>query len=344
MGRSLGEMNSGAEKAKGVTGLEGIIPPAAGKRFEEGVSKGPSKEKVLERFLNETPISTAAPASRKPIVAPKSNRGAVPSGQQRARTRDVIAPFHELHKTYSTLINNARSMNLSDEHHDALDVAAGHLMNSAVSYHKAMSEGGLHTNNMNVDTAHGHLQDAVEHLSSAHNTIVDSGVHATMSSRNLSSALPTDDKVADLVGKSQTLERQGVGGVAGKLKPYKRGVLGRTGSMTYNKGQYSLTRVADDNKVEGAEFGDKAVNDMSKLFGRDHPGVQKLIAMRGTPRGQKLRVSKEERREGVTEATGAGTATGSPRNPKARGTGRRIDTRFNTDSNPSGNTGGKPKF
>lgn len=337
MGRSLGELNSGAENAKQVTGYEGIIKaPAEGK-----TAKKPAKEEVLQRYVDETPMATAAPEARKPIST-SGPRGAVPQGGTRARTRDVTAPFHEIHSAYTTLINNSRSMKLGEDHQDAIDVAAGHMMNSAISYHKAMVEGGLHTNGMNVDIAHGHLQDAVEHLTYAHETLVQSGVHSTLASRNLNAPIPSDDKVADLVGKSQTLERRGAGGVAGAVKPYKKGLLGRTGEMTYNRGQYTLNRTVNG-QVEKAEFSDKDVNDMARTFGRNHPGVQKFIAMRGTQRGKTLRVSADERREGIVKATGAGVATGGP-NPKARGRGVRVDTEYRTDANPSNNTGGKPRF
>ena len=342
--------------------FSGIIPPAAGgeeqiqaseaKRAAARRAKGPqtgiSYKKntgeggiVAEETIDESQIPTAAPKGRKPITA-SGPRGAVPEGGQRARTRDVVTPLVQLHGMYKTLINTARSMKLSESHQDALDIASGHLMNSAVSGHRAHSEGNLGKWNMDRDVTHGHLQDAVEHLSAAHNTLVASGIHATLASRNMTSALPSDDTVADLVAKSQTLQRTGVGGVSGALKPYKRGVIGRAGEIAYNKGSYTLKDATKD--PNPAEFGDKDVNEISRMFGRDHPGVQKLIAMRGTPRGQKSRVSKEDRREGVAEVTGAGVASGNIANPKRRGSGRRIDVDYRTDANPSNNTGGKPKF
>jgi hypothetical protein len=339
MARSLGEMSSGAEGAKQTTGYEGIVPPSAGKRFEEKPSKGPSKQEIMDRRLTvDQTTKSVGPV----FNIPSGQRGQAGPEGKRAGTKDVSVPFHEMHKAYSTIINNGRSFRknpLGSDHHDAMDVASGHLMNSIVSYHKAVGEGRMGKHDMDTTVAHGHLQDAVEHMALAHKTLVESGVHDSLQSRKLHAPLPSSDAVADLRSKSLTLKRQGVDGIAGKKKPYKEGVIGKDSSLERNRG----TTVIRSPGRGTAEFTDRDVSDLARVFGNDHPGIQRIRAMAGTPRGQDLRISREDRREGVTKQLGAGVATGSFKNPKRRASQKRIDVEYRTDANPSNNTGGKPR-
>lgn len=353
MGRSLGEMNSGADNAK-QRGLDelGILKPAV-ERFErtsdKPESKGPSKEQVLQRFIDETPTSGGG-ASRgfakdvgpkRKSTIPTARMGTVPEGGQRARTKDVSVPFHEMHTTYSNLINTARNFRpttknpLSPEHHDALDTATTHLMNSIVSYHRATSEGGLGTPTMHNPTAHSHLYDAVKHLAAAHETLVQSGVHTSMASRKLNAPLPKDEHVADLAAKASTLEGQGVGGVQGAKKPYKEGKLGKGGTMTVNE---NVLVVHHPDHPGTLEIPQGDLHKLATTFGRHHPAVEKMHAMMGTQRGAEARITQQDRFEGVETAKKAGIAKDAPVNPKRPGTGRRIDTGFKSDANRLGQT------
>lgn len=347
MGRSLGEMNSGADKAKGVTGYEGILPPADKGRAESGQSKAPkvSKEEVLQRFVDETPstqggrkgFATDVTPVRKSTI-PTQRMGTVAEGQTRARTKDVSVPFAQMHSQYSDAINTARNIRknpLTPDQHDALDLATTHLMHSIVSYHRARSEGGLGTPNMHNPTAHTHLHEAVKHLTYAHETLVQSGVHEALASRRMTTSMPKDSHVADLSAKSTTLEGQGVGGVQGAKKPYSRGVLGRSSEMSLNEGVLTIQHPKGT-----IEIPQKDLHHLAGTFGRNHPAIQKMNAMMGTQRGKQMRVSKEERREGVVDARGAGVATDAPagRNPKKRGSGRMVRTEFRSDANRIGTT------
>lgn len=361
MGRSLGDMSSAANAAKNVTGFEGILKPAVErpafidpnkpkrtakpkkeatggvkytKKSEEGDMQVTAEETIDE--------SQAGRGSFKPTM-PKGPRGSAP-GPDAPKTKEVSVPFHNMHQQYSNLINSARSVkDLSPEHHDAIDIAAGHLMHSAVSHRLAEVDGNLHKWNQNNDAAHGHLADAVEHLTYAHDTLRASGVHSVLASKNMISTMPSHSDVADLAAKAASLPRTGAGGIAGARKSYKRGVLGRSATINYHpQDGYKISK-ADGTSVT---FGDKDLNEIGRAFGRNHPGFKKLIAMKGTPRDQNLRVSREERRQGVVKARGIGVAEDAPpgMNPKKRGSGKRVDTTFRTDANPSNNTGGRPKF
>lgn len=339
MGRSLGEMNSGAEKAKGVTGYEGILPPADKGRAEASPSKAPKTEDVLQRFVDQTPRTDSSGSGGSRPVERATN----------VRTREVASPLLEMHQHHSAVINAARSLSkpsLTEDQHDALDIATAHLSNSVASYHKARTEGGLHTNNMDNDVAHGHLQDAVKHLSYAHDTLVQSGVHETLQNRYQNSPMPSSSAVKNLVTKSRGLERRGVDGKAGALKPYKQGFIGRKGKMRATPTGMVIENPGKDGKMEGAEIDRKGLNDLAQTFGRNHPAIQKLRNMQGTPRGQRPRILPDDRRDGVVEAKGAGVAKDAPAgvNPKKRASSKRVDTEYRTDANPSGNTGGKPKF
>jgi len=363
MGRSLGELSSSADRAKGVTGLEGIVKPAV-ERPEisagQGAapSKGPSKEEILQRFVDVTPgagsstrkgFATDVTPTRKSTI-PTKRMGTRAEGQSHTPTKEVSVPFREMHARYSDAINAARNIRkspLAPDQHDALDIATTHLMNSIVSYHRARSEGGLETRDMHSPTAHTHLHDAVKHLTYAHETLVQSGVHDALASRKMTVSMPKDEHVADLATKSTALEGQGVGGVQGAKKPYKEGVLGRNSRMTNAAGVLTIQHHnAVTGKMDSLEIPHNEIGTLASTFGRNHPAVQKMYAMLGTQRGKQMRVSKEERREGVVKSMGAGVATDAPAgvNPKKRGSGRRIDLTYRTDANPSSNTGGRPKF
>jgi hypothetical protein len=360
MGRSLGELNSGANNAKQL-GLDesGIVKPSV-ERFGSGTpnpSKGPSKEDVLQRMIDVTPESGGSGRAfakdvtpvRKSTI-PTVRMGTVAEGQRRAGTKEVSIPFQQMHKDYSSVINSARNLRknpLTPDQHDALDVATTHLMNSIASYHRARTEGGLGTPDMHNPTAHTHLHDAVKHLTYAHETLVQSGVHDSLLGRRLSSPLPKDEHVAELSAKSSTLEGQGVGGVQGAKKPYKEGVLGRNSRMTNAAGVLTLQHHnAVTGRMDSLEIPHNEIGTLASTFGRNHPAIQKMYAMIGTQRGKRMRVSSDERREGVISSTGAGVAADAPAgiNPKKRASGRRIDVEYRTQSNPSNNTGGRPRY
>jgi hypothetical protein len=342
-------MNSGAEGAKQVTGYEGIIPaPAEGK-----VSKKPSKEEVLQRYVDETPAAAAAAApasapkparkkrvkksmaaltpiaSRPESTVPRGKRGEgstdpsmgnLSTGGYRAKTKDVSMPLLEMHQHVSNAINSLRSVkSLSPSDHKVLDDASHHLMNSALAYHHAVKDGGLHTRFPNHDVAHGHLQDAVKHFALAHETLVQSGIHNLAAAHNIAAPLPHDDAVTELSTRSMTLERRGVMGVAGATKPFKSIPLGR-------------------GTVDPREYTREHVDDLARTFGKSHPGIEKLYTALGTRRGE----GSELIGRSAVGSEGRGNRAGVVRpgrvDPRFRGSGRTINTRFSTDANPSRNT------
>jgi hypothetical protein len=198
----------------------------------------------------------------------------------------------------------------------------------------------LGTNTMNRDVAHGHLQDAADHLSSAHEAVMASGVHKELAQHHLNGEVPSDERIADVVSSAYQLPRVGAKGVAGAKKPFKEIKFGKA----------NLPGGAVDK-----EFIDRAV----EVGGEANVGVAKLRAGQGTPRDPQRRekrnialnnVNKEIVTKGGKKLdklpTGvggmiSGIDKGAEVNPKRRGSGKRIDTRFSSDANNIGRT---PRF
>lgn len=288
----------------------GIIPPSRGPEpdvmpLDRTRSKSTSVFQTQEEM--ETSGTTQAEETvvehETPATGPAQKRKGRGSAQATMRTSEVARHLDSLGKQYSTVINNARSLSrLSDTDHAVLNYAQSQLNNAAASHHKASAEGGLGSREWNRDVAHGHLQDMAASIRTVDKTLKSSGIADKLSQHNLHAAMPDDDHVATMVEHANNLPREGVGGVAGATKPFREVKMGRS-------------------NIPGAAIDEETVQKAEQEMGKESYAVRKLKMGRGTRRG-----------------TSAGIATGAEVNPKRRGSGRRVSTRFSSDANKLGRT------
>lgn len=349
MARNVGDLNAGANGATKVTGYEGIIKaPAEGK-----ASRRASQEEILQRFVDEAPVSTApAPTPKAPkapkreSVIPTAARGAAngprPSSQQ-------VGMQLEGHITkYQTLLNNAASVkSLSEDHKAAINTARFHLSNALASHKNAIAAAKVGredepnpykwSNTLDRNAVHGHLQDAAQHLTSAHEAVMSSGVHEELTKHHLNGEVPSDSTIADLASRAYQLPRTGVEGVAGGKKPFKEIKFGR-------------------GTLPGSAIDDELLARAREVGGRKNAAVEKLEAGQGTLRNPNRRKARNAAIEQINKIivpkgaaaidklpTGVGGQISgidkdAPVNPKRRGRGTRIDTRFSSDANKVGRT------
>jgi hypothetical protein len=316
------------------------------KEREQGIM---AKETIVESEAPGKPAKVKAPKPpKRESVIPTAARGAAegprPSSQQ-------VGMQLEGHITkYQTLLNNAASVkSLSEDHKAAIDTARFHLSNALASHRNAIAAAKVGredepnpykwSNTLDRNAVHGHLQDAAQHLASAHEAIVGSGVHTELAKHHLNGEVPSDSAIADLASKAYQLPRTGVEGVAGAKKPFKEIKFGR-GTLPGH--------LIDDDLIDRAR----------EVGGRQNVGVQKLEAGQGTlrdPNRRKKRNAAIEQINKVIVPKGAapinklptgvggqisGIDKDAPVNPKRRGRGVRIDTRFSSDANKIGRTPG----
>ena len=295
----------------------GLIPPSAGPEpdvmpLDRTRSKKTSVFKTQEEM--ETSGTTQAEETVEEREVPSGGRTKSARPQRTVRgsaqatmgTKAVASNLSYLHTSYSTIVNNARSIRrLSDTDHAALDYAQSKLNDAAASHHKASAEGGLGERNMDRDVAHSHLQDMAASLRTVHKTLKTSGVADRLSQHNLHAAMPQDNHIVEAVQHANNLPRQGRFGEAGATKPFREVKMGR-------------------GNIPGTAIDEETVKKAEQEMGKESYAVRKLKMGKGTPRGKS-----------------AGIATGAEINPKRRGSGRRIDTRFSSDANKVGST---PKF
>jgi hypothetical protein len=352
MARNVGDLNAGANGATNVTGYEGIIKaPAEGKP-----SNRASKEEILQRFVDEAPASAApAPTPKAPkapkreSVIPTAARGA--ANGPRPSSQQVGMELEGHIKKYQLVLNNAASVrSLSEDHKAAIDTARFHLSNALISHTSAITEAKVGresepdpykwSNKLDRNAVHGHLQNAAQHLASAHETIMSSGVHTELAKHHLNGEVPSDSTIADLASRAYQLPRTGVEGVADAKQPFKKVKFART-------------------ELPGGTITDDLIARAREVGGRQNVGVQKLEAGQGTPRNPNRRKNRNaalnELNKGLKAKklpaldklpTGVGGMIDgidkdAPVNPKRRGRGVRIDTRFSSDANKIGRT---PRF
>lgn len=307
---------------------------------EEGTGGVVAEETVREDALPTTGRKRGAPKEPKRIgTAAETPRGYAEGA--RPATKPVAAALSAHIGTYKTVLNNASSVrSLSAEHAGAVDTARYHIAQAERSHGLAYTEGKLGTNTMNRDVAHGHLQDAADHLSSAHEAVVASGVHHELSKHHLNAEIPSDDRISEAVSSAYQLPRVGKGGVAGAKKSFTRVKFGKA-------------------NLPGAAIDKELIDRAVEVGGKDHVGVQKLAAGQGTKRDPMRRENRNAALEQINKdvvakggkalknlPTGAGgMISGIDKtaavNPKRRGSGKRIDTRFSSDANKIGRT---PRF
>lgn len=301
----------------------GIIPPSRGPEpdvmpLDRTRSKSTSVFKTQEEMetsgttqAEETVVERETPSGgrTKSLRPQKAVRG---SAQATMGTKAVASNLSYLHTAYSTVINNARSVRrLSDTDHATLDYAQSKLNDAAASHRKASAEGGLGTRNMDRDVAHGHLQDMAASLRTVHKTLKSSGVADKLSQHNLHAALPQDSHVSEVVQHANNLPRQGRFGEAGATKPFREVKMGRS-------------------NIPGAAIDTETVQKAEQEMGKESYAVRKLKMGRGTPRGKTAGIAGQTKEDWGAEI-----------NPKRRGSGRRVETRFSSDANKLGRT---PKF
>jgi hypothetical protein len=252
---------------------------------------------------------------------------------------------------YQTLLNNAASVkSLSEDHKAAINTARFHLSNALASHKNAISAAKVGresepdpykwSNTLDRNAVHGHLQDAAQHLTSAHEAVMSSGVHEELAKHHLNGEVPSDSTIADLASRAYQLPRTGVGGVKGARKPFKEIKFGR-------------------GTLPGSAIDDDLIDRAREVGGRKNIGVQKLEAGQGTlrnPNRRKARNAAIEQINKVIVPKGAaaidklptgvggkidGIDKDAPVNPKRRGRGTRIDTSFSSDANKIGRT---PRF
>lgn len=339
-------LGSGEGKSQG-----GIIPPARGPEPDvtpmrraaprvksTGIEGGANV--VAQETIDETRSSGAAPRVKKEkqptrvSTAATTERGYAEG--ERPATKPIAAGLSGHIAAYKTLLNTAASIKtLSPEHRDAVDVARNHIANAERSHKLAYTEGKLGTNTMNRDVAHNHLQDSADHLSAAHEAVMTSGVHNELAKHSLNGEVPSDERIRGLVAGAYALPRVGAGGVAGAKKAFKTVAFGR-------------------GNIPGATIDQDLVDRAREVGGKQNVGVQKLIAGQGTRRDP---LRREKTKAAITELNKKGanltklpTGVGgmisgidktADVNPKRRGSGKRIDTRFSSDANKIGRT---PRF
>jgi len=296
----------------------GIIPPSRGPEpdvmpLERNRAKSTGVFKAKEQMETGGSIQSEETVVERETPTPSRTREVRPQKMQRGSskatmpTKAVASNLSYLHTAYSTIINNARSVrSLSDSDHDALDYATAKLDSAGRSHRLAHDEGRLGTNTMDRDVTHGHLQDMAASLREVHKTLKNSGVARKLAQHNLHAEMPNEAHVDSMVQHAYSLPRQGRKGVTGVTKPYKEVKFGR-------------------GNIPGEAIDDEFLARAKEAGGTEHVGVKKLEAGRGTPRGKgKL-----------------GPTADAEVNPKRRGSGRRIDTRFSSDANKIGKT---PRF
>lgn len=348
---SQAHFDDAVTKAQGTSGdIPGLIQPSAGPEPTIMPVRRAKKPMISEQeralgivakeTIDETQGTGAAPKVKKEKQPTRVGTGATTergyAEGERPATKPVAAALSGHITTYKTLLNTAASIKtLSPEHRSAVDEARNHIANAERSHKLAHTEGKLGTNTMNRDVAHNHLQDAADHLSSAHEAIMTSGVHNELAKHSLNGELPSDERIRGLVAGAYALPRVGAGGVAGAKKPFK--------SVAFGRGNLPGETIDQDLIDRAVEVG-----------GKQNVGVQKLIAGQGTKRDP---LRREKRNAAITELNKKGAKLGklptgvggmisgidktADVNPKRRGSGKRIDTRFSSDANKVGRT---PRF
>lgn len=353
---SQAHFDDAVTKAKGTSGdIPGLIQPSAGpeptimparKAAKPVISEDErARGIVAKETIDETQGTGAAPKAKKEKQPTRVGTGATTARGYaegaRPATKPIAAQLSNHITAYKTLLNTAASIKtLSPEHRAAVDEARNHIANAERSHKLAHTEGKLGTNTMNRDVAHSHLQDAADHLSAAHEAVMASGVHKELAKHSLNGEVPSDEGVRNLVAGAYALPRVGAGGVAGAKKPYAK--------VKFAK--------AD---LPGATIDANLIDRAVAVGGEANAGVQKLIAGQGTKRDPMRRentknalnqINKGLVDKGITPLTKLPTGVGgmisgidktAPVNPKRRGSGKRIDTRFSSDANKIGRT---PRF
>jgi len=312
MGKEHFETGSG--EGKGLDFTPGVIKPFGGQSpdvipLQKGAKKGPSARDVQEARetgsgmqTEETIVERDTPQTGRTRATGTARRGRG-SAQATMGHNGVATNLSYLHTAFSTLVNNARSVRrLSDTDHAYLDYAQSRLNDAGASHHLAHSEGNLRTNRLNRDKASEHLQNMASAIKDVHKTLKSSGVAEKMGKYNLNAPMPSDVEVDSAHGHAMNLPRQGRFGVAGATKPVKE--------LKFGKETLPGTAVTDEMVKKAEEIG-----------GKGSFAVQKLKAAQGTPRGKNAGISEE-----------------AEINPRRRGSGRRVDTRFSSDANKLGRT------
>jgi hypothetical protein len=281
---------------------------------------------------------------------PTGARGA--SEGPRPGAKDVAQKLEGHAKTYQTLLNTAASIKtLSPEHRAAIDTARGHLNASLTSHQNAIKaakvgrEGEADpykwSKDLNTESVHNHLQDSALHFARAHETIIGAKLHKALTEHNLNSEIPSDDTVRGVSASAYQLSRVGVGGKAGATKSFGKVGMGRA-------------------TIPGAAIDDEALRKARAVGGTESVAVQKLEAgakgtSRDPQRAEKKKqalsaINKKRVESGISPVSKlpreiggqiSGIAKESPINPKRRGRGVRVETRFSSDANKLGRT---PKF
>ena len=280
---------------------------------------------------------------------PTGERGATEG--PRPGTKDVARKLEGHITAYKTLLNTAASIKtLSPEHKAAIDTARGHLSAGHFSHQNAIkaAQEGKKTSDpyswsreYNEDTVHNHLQDAALHFAKAHETIVGAKLHKELGNHNLNGEVPHDDTVRGLASSAYQLSRVGVKGQAGATKPFGKVAMGRA-------------------TLPGASIDEVTLDKARAAGGTESIAVQKLEAgAKGTRRDPQRKekkkqalaaINKKRTEAGVPTAKAlpseiggqiSGVTKDAPINPKRRGRGVRVETRFSSDANKLGRT---PKF